>query len=52
MCQYLAGAPVGSGLAAECSIGQTYVLNDLGKLEVYLQQQVLTPSAHHTAKDV
>lgn len=50
--QYLAGAPVGGGLTAECGVGQTYVLDDLGKLEVHLQQQVLTPPAHHTAKYV
>lgn len=50
--QYLAGASIGSGLSAQWRVGQTHVLDDLGELEVYLQQQVLTPPAHHTAKDM
>lgn len=51
-CQYLAGASISSGLSAQRSVRQAHVLDDLRELEVYLQQQVLTPPAHHTAKDV
>lgn len=49
---YLAGASVGRGLSAQCGVGQTHVLDDLRELEVYLQQQVLAPPAHHAVKDV
>lgn len=50
--RYLAGASVGRGLSAQRGVGQTHVLDDLWELEVYLQQQVLAPPAHHTAKEV
>ena len=48
---YLAAAAVRSPPTAEGAFWQSDVLDDLGEVQINLQQQVLTPLIHRTERE-